>query len=170
MPPANSLTYRIGHGQDAHRLVPGRALVIGGVEVPDSPRGADAHSDGDVLLHALADALLSCYALGDIGLLFPPSDPAYAGLDSREIVAAALERVGGAAPAVRVVNVAAVVTLDAPKLGGLRGRIVRSVAGLLSAAEAEVGVTFKTSEGLAMDHVQASVSVLLGAPTPGSGS
>lgn len=161
MPSSSQHAYRVGHGQDAHRLVPGRALVIGGVEVPGSSRGADAHSDGDVLLHALADALLSCYALGDIGLLFPPSDPAFAGLDSREILAAVLGRLLAAAPATRVVNVAAVVTLDAPKLGALRERIPRSVAGLLGVPESDVGVTFKTSEGLAPDHVQASVNVLL---------
>jgi len=152
---------RVGHGLDAHRLVPGRVLVIGGVNVPDSPRGADAHSDGDVLLHALADALLSCFALGDIGVLFPPSDPAFAGLDSREIVIAAWERLNDAAPGVEVVNVAAVVTLDAPKLGPLRGRVAESVAGLLGLQADRVGVTFKTSEGLATDHVQSSVAVLV---------
>lgn len=152
---------RVGHGLDAHRLLPGRPLVIGGVSVPDNPRGADAHSDGDVLLHALADALLSCFALGDIGVLFPPSDPAFAGLDSREIAAAVLERVRGVAPSVEVVNVAAVVTLDAPRLGPLRGRVAASVAELLGLPATNVGVTFKTSEGLAPDHVQASVAVLV---------
>lgn len=152
---------RVGHGLDAHRLVPGRALVIGGVQVPNSPRGADAHSDGDVLLHAVADALLSCFALGDIGQLFPPSDPAHAGLDSRVIVRTVIEQVRKAAPTVTVVNVAAVVTLDAPKLGALRAQVSASVAELLGLEAAEVGITFKTSEGLALDHVQASVTVLV---------
>lgn len=151
---------RIGHGQDAHRLSRGARLLIGGVEVP-SPRGADAHSDGDVLLHALADALLSAFALGDIGEQFPPSDPALAGLDSRVIVRRALELVKGAHGAVRVVNVAAVVTLDAPKLGEYRSLIAAEVAGLLGLPASRVGVTFKTSEGAAPDHVQASVVLLL---------
>lgn len=161
MAPENKFEYRVGHGQDAHRLVGGRPLVIGGLTVPGSPRGAEAHSDGDVLLHALADALLSCFALGDIGLLFPPSDPAHAGLDSREIVSAVLERVREAAPSTDLVNVAAVVTLDAPKLGPLRAQVAAAVAETLSMTASNVGVTFKTSEGLAPDHVQASVSVLV---------
>lgn len=157
---------RVGHGQDAHRLVTGRPLVIGGVPVPGSPRGADAHSDGDVLLHALADALLSTYALGDIGLLFPPSDPNHAGLDSSTIVAAVRQRVAQLAPGAEVVNVAGVVTLDAPKLGALREQIASAVAALLAIAPADVGLTFKTSEGLAPDHVQASVTVLMAGSPP----
>ena len=152
---------RVGHGLDAHRLTVGRALVIGGVRVPDSPRGAEAHSDGDVLLHAVADALLSCFGLGDIGVLFPPSDPALAGLDSREILRAVLSKVHGEAPGAVVQNAAVVVTLDAPKLGPLRAAISRSVAELLDVDERDVGLTLKTSEGLAPDHVQASATVLL---------
>jgi len=153
--------FRVGHGLDSHRLVPGRPLVIGGVTVPDSRRGPEAHSDGDVLLHALADALLSCFALGDIGVLFPPSDPVHAGLDSRVIVAAVLERVRSVAPGAVVVNVAAAVTLDAPKLGPLRTGVAESIAGMLGLASGDVGVTFKTSEALAPDHVQASVTLLV---------
>ena len=76
---------RIGHGYDAHRLVPGRRLVLGGVEIPFS-LGLDGHSDADVLLHALADALLGAAALGDIGRLFPDNDPATEGIDSRIIL------------------------------------------------------------------------------------
>lgn len=138
----------------------GRPLVIGGVTVP-AERGADAHSDGDVLLHALADALLSAHALGDIGKLFPPSDPAFAGLDSRQIVSHVLGLVREHAGGLRLVNVAAVVTLDAPKLGPLRDEVARSVAALLGMEPTDVGLTFKTSEGLAPDHVQASVTLLL---------
>ncbi len=148
--------FRVGHGQDAHRLVAGRPLVIGGVRV-ESPRGAEAHSDGDVLLHALADALLSVYALGDIGRLFPPTDMRFEGLDSRAIVTQVLEKVRAHAAAMRVANVAAVVTLDAPKLGAARDAMSASIAKLLGIDSGAVGVTFKTSEGLAPDHVQASV-------------
>jgi len=152
MPPA----LRIGHGQDAHRLAPGRPLVVGGVAVP-SERGADAHSDGDVLLHALADALLSTHALGDIGKLFPPSDPTFKGLDSRAIVRRVLADLESHAGPIAITNVAAVVTLDAPKLGALREQIAASVGDLLGLPPERVGITFKTSEGLAPDHVQASV-------------
>lgn len=150
--------FRVGHGQDAHRLVPGRPLVIGGVTIP-ADRGAQAHSDGDVLLHALADALLSSHALGDIGKLFPPSDPALAGLDSREIVRRVLADLRAHAGRIAITNVAAVVTLDAPKLGAMREEIAASVASLVGLPPERVGITFKTSEGLASDHVQASVVV-----------
>lgn len=152
--------FRVGHGQDAHRLVAGRPLVIGGVTIP-SERGAEAHSDGDVLLHALSDALLSTHALGDIGQLFPPSDPAHAGLDSRQILAKVLRRLTQAAGRVEFLNVAAVVTLDRPKLGERRDEVAASVATALSVSQERVGITFKTSEGLAPDHVQASVSLLV---------
>ena len=152
---------RVGHGLDAHRLAPGRPLLLGGYRVPSAPRGADAHSDGDALLHALADALLSGAALGDIGDAFPPSEERWRDLDSRLIVEHALRLLSERLPGARVVNVAAVVVLDAPKLGPHREAIQASLAQLLSLPPERVGVTFKTSEGLASDHVQASVTVLL---------
>ena len=153
------LPFRIGYGEDAHRLAPGRPLVLGGVPIPTAPRGAVAHSDGDALLHALADALLSGLALGDIGQYFPDTAAANKDLDSAAILkrALALVREKGYAPA----NVAVVVTLDAPKLGPLRSEIAAGIARLLSLPVSEVGVSFKTSEGLAPDHVQARASVLL---------
>lgn len=80
---------RIGHGYDAHRLVPGRKLILGGVEIPFE-KGLDGHSDADVLLHALADAILGALALGDIGKLFPDNDPATEGIDSRVILRKAM--------------------------------------------------------------------------------
>jgi 2-C-methyl-D-erythritol 2,4-cyclodiphosphate synthase len=149
---------RIGFGEDAHALVPDRRLVLGGVEVP-SLRGASAHSDGDALLHALADALLSSLALGDIGVYYPPSDPAYKGMDSREIVSRCLEtlRTHGA----ELVNAALVVTLDTPKLGPYRADIAKSLANLLKLPLERVGLGFKTSEGLAPNHVQARATVLV---------
>lgn len=154
---------RTGHGLDSHRLVSGRPLILGGVPIDGSPRGSDAHSDGDALLHALADALLSTYALGDIGRLFPPSDPTFKDLDSRKILARVLDKLRLHAPGLRIHNVAAVVTLDAPKLGGLRDALAENVAHLLGIDPGAVGLTFKTSEGLAPDHVQASVSLLVSA-------
>lgn len=153
---------RIGYGEDSHALREGRPLMLGGVLIDGSERGSVAHSDGDVLLHALADALLSAWALGDIGRLFPPGEPETADLDSSIIV----ERVLGLLAAStkgrwQIVNVAAVVTLDAPKLGTWREAIQERIRGLLELPASAVGVTFKTSEGLAPDHIQARVTVLL---------
>jgi 2-C-methyl-D-erythritol 2,4-cyclodiphosphate synthase len=149
---------RIGFGEDAHALVADRRLVLGGVEVP-SLRGAAAHSDGDAPLHALADALLSSLALGDIGVYYPPSDPAFKGMDSREIVSRCLHtlRAHGA----ELVNAALVVTLDTPRLGPYRADIAGAVAGLLELPPERVGIGFKTSEGLAPNHVQARATVLV---------
>jgi len=151
----------VGYGEDAHRLAPGRRLVLGGVEVPDAPRGAVAHSDGDALLHALADALLSTSALGDIGQHFPPGQTATADIDSRAILTHVLALVSERTADLRVLNCAAVVTLDEPKLGPYRERIAASCAALLGLPRDRFGLTFKTSEGLAPDHVQVRVTVLV---------
>lgn len=155
------MTQRIGYGEDAHRLGPGRPLVIGNVTISESPVGAIAHSDGDVLLHALSDALLASLALGDIGVYFPPSDPAFKAMDSAEILRSVRALIFKRAPNVRLENIAAVVTLDSPKLGRYRGAIEARVAQLLDLAPDRVGLTFKTSEGLAPEHIQARVTVLL---------
>ncbi len=149
---------RIGFGEDAHALIADRRLVLGGVEVP-SLRGAAAHSDGDALLHALADALLSSLALGDIGVYYPPSDPAFRNMDSREIVSRCLGTLHSREA--ELVNVALVVTLDTPKLGPYRADIAGSVAALLKLSPERVGLGFKTSEGLAPGHVQARATVLV---------
>ena len=153
------MNFRIGFGEDAHRLEAGRPLIIGGVEV-ESEHGAAAHSDGDALLHALSDALLSSLALGDIGFYFPPSDPEYKGLDSAEIVRRVLALLREHGP-LAIGNVAVVVTLDNPKLGPYRERIQQNVANLLNVDAQDVGVGFKTSEGLAQGHIQARATVLL---------
>ncbi len=153
--------FRIGYGEDAHALAPGRSLVLGGVKVFDSPVGTVAHSDGDVILHALSDALLSAFSAGDIGQYFPPSNPNYRDLDSRVILQTVLERIRDYAERVTVINVAGVVTLDRPKLGPLRKEIERSVAAALGIDGSRVGLGFKTSEGMAPDFIQARVTVLL---------
>lgn len=157
--------WRVGFGEDAHRLEAGRPLVVAGLRVPGAPHGAVAHSDGDVVLHAVADALLASAALGDIGRLFPDSDPAHRGLDSSVILSECLARVRAAG--LEPVNVAAVVTLDRPKLGPLRDAMVARVAGLLGLDSGAVGLGFKTSEGLAPAHVQARATVLLRPVSPG---
>jgi len=149
---------RIGFGEDAHALVPDRRLVLGGVEVP-SLRGAAAHSDGDAPLHALSDALLSSLALGDIGVYYPPSDPTFRDMDSREIVSRCLSTLH--THGAELVNAALVITLDTPRLGPYRADIVRQLSRLLKLPPERVGLGFKTSEGLAPNHVQARATVLV---------
>jgi len=147
-------------------LAEGRRLVLGGVEI-DSNRGAVAHSDGDALLHALADAVLSAVGAGDIGEIFPDSDPRWAGLAGADLLEQVLE-LAGAHPlrcerphCGRVRQVRAVVTLDRPKLAPYREAMRRRIAELVGLDPADVNVAFKTSEGLAPDHVQARALVVL---------
>ena len=151
--------FRIGYGEDAHRLEVGRKLVIAGITVPDSPLGAIAYSDGDVVLHTVSDALLSSLALGDIGKFFPDTAPEYKGMDSSLILSAALEKVQSLGW--EIVNLAVVVTLDKPKLGALRDAMAANLARLLKLEPENVGIGFKTSEGLAPMHIQARATVLL---------
>ncbi|RDI95833.1 2-C-methyl-D-erythritol 2,4-cyclodiphosphate synthase [Meiothermus sp. QL-1] len=153
----------MGYGEDAHRLGEGLELWLGGVRI-ESDRGAVAHSDGDVLLHALSDALLSAFALGDIGSYFPDHDPRWRGLESRVILELVLKKVRekGYRPA----QVAAVVVLDRPRLGPHRAQIQQNLARLVGLPEERVGLTFKTSEGLAPEHVQCRAVVHL-EPLPG---
>lgn len=136
---------RVGLGTDLHRLEKGRPLFLAGVELP-SDRGAVAHSDGDVVLHAVADALLGSLALGDIGLLFPDSDPAYRGLASSEIVQEALARVVAAGGA--VVNVDVAIDLERPKILPHRDRLRSSLASLLAIPIERCFLKAKTGEGL----------------------
>jgi 2-C-methyl-D-erythritol 2,4-cyclodiphosphate synthase len=134
---------RIGLGWDNHRLAEGRALILGGVRVP-CEFGFDAHSDGDILLHAVTDALLGALALGDIGMHFPDTDPRWKDCDSGVFVrhAASLVRERG----YRIGNVDATVILQRPKLGDLRAQIRASLAALLELDPAQVSVKFKTAE------------------------
>jgi 2-C-methyl-D-erythritol 2,4-cyclodiphosphate synthase len=108
---------RIGQGYDIHRLVYGRPLMLGGVKIP-SDKGEDAHSDGDVLIHALIDALLGALAQGDIGTHFPPSDPKWKNADSRMLLRKTLEKVSRSG--YRIGNIDSTVILENPKLGPYR--------------------------------------------------
>jgi 2-C-methyl-D-erythritol 2,4-cyclodiphosphate synthase len=136
---------RVGIGFDIHRLVPGRRCILGGVEI-DHDRGPLAHSDGDVLLHALVDAMLGAAALGDIGQLFPDTDPAYKDADSRIFVEKALRLVNE--EGYSVVSVDSVVLADAPRIGPEREKICQSISDMLSLESGFVSVKGKTLEGL----------------------
>ncbi|MCD8323207.1 MAG: 2-C-methyl-D-erythritol 2,4-cyclodiphosphate synthase [Oscillospiraceae bacterium] len=125
---------RIGHGYDAHRLMAGRKLILGGVEIPFE-KGLEGHSDADVLLHALADAILGAAALGDIGHLFPDSDPATEGIDSRIILRAAAEKAAAAGYQVENCDVTIIAQRPklAPYLDAMRGNIADDLGVALNA-------------------------------------
>jgi 2-C-methyl-D-erythritol 2,4-cyclodiphosphate synthase len=150
---------RIGIGWDSHEFRKGIPLKIGGVRLRH-PSGLAGHSDGDVLLHALTDALLGAVAAGDIGSYFPPSDRKWKGADSAIFVREALKQVARAGYA--VANVDSTVILAAPKIGPHARRIQKQVAKLLGVAPAAVGVKAKTPEGLNLKNTAiAQVVVLL---------
>jgi 2-C-methyl-D-erythritol 2,4-cyclodiphosphate synthase len=134
---------RVGIGHDTHRLEEGRPLLLGGVRV-EYPRGLAGHSDGDVVLHALTDALLGAAGLGDIGDAFPDTDPAWKGADSRLFLRDTLQRLNRAGWA--VVNVDVIVFAQEPKLGPLKGDIRQSLAELLGLSADAVNVKAKTGE------------------------
>jgi len=141
----NNAVIRMGIGIDFHRLVPGRKLILGGVEVPFE-LGLEGHSDADVLLHAICDALLGAAALGDIGRHFPPGDPAYKDISSlvllervRELLAQA-----GYLP----LQLDSVVIAEAPKLAPYIGEMRERIAGALGLPLGAVSVKATTSEGL----------------------
>ena len=138
---------RVGHGYDVHRLVAGRPLRLGGVEVPAAV-GLLGHSDGDVALHALADALLGAAALGDIGRMFPDDDPAWAGADSRALLARVVERLAasGLAPASADVTIVA----QRPRLAAHLPAMAAAVARVLGLDAGEVNVKATTEEGLGL--------------------
>ena len=134
---------RIGLGYDSHRFNGKRPLKLGGVTIPFS-RGLAGHSDADVLLHAVADALFGAIGAPDIGEQFPPSDPRYRNADSRTFVRAAFEAVRREGWAVG--NVDATVIADAPKLGTYKVRMRAAISRLLNVAPAQVSVKAKTTE------------------------
>src|SRR5439155_4699886 len=134
---------RVGSGHDTHRLVAGRPLVLGGVRV-ESPRGLIGHSDADVVLHAVTDALLGAAGLGDIGDLYPDTDPAWTDADSRLFLAETLARLNQLSW--RVVNLDVTVFAQEPKLGPVKAAIRDTLAGLLGVPAGAVNVKAKTGE------------------------
>lgn len=137
--------FRIGQGSDVHALVEGRPLIIGGVTIPHT-HGLLGHSDADVLLHAVTDALLGGAGLGDIGRHFPDTDPAYKGADSRVLLRAAMTMTADAGW--RVVNVDATVHAQAPRIGPHAAAMVANIASDLGIDSGCVNVKAKTNEGL----------------------
>ena len=139
------MNFRVGQGYDVHRLVAGRKLILGGVEIPHET-GLLGHSDADVLLHAITDALLGAIALGDIGRHFPDSDPRYRGADSRVLLRAAVALLAG--KGWRPFNVDATIIAQQPKLAPYAAAMVANVAVDLGIPPDSVNIKGKTNEKL----------------------
>lgn len=135
--------FRVGIGHDTHRLGPGRPLILGGVRI-EHPRGLIGHSDADVVLHALTDALLGAAGLGDIGDAYPDTDPAHKDRDSRVFVTETLDRLRE--KGYRLVNVDLTIFAQEPKLGTIKAAMRMHLAEMLGLAPDEVNVKAKTGE------------------------
>ena len=153
---------RIGLGYDLHRLVEGRRLILGGV-VLDFEKGEDGHSDGDVLLHAITDALLGAAGLGDIGSYFPPEEAKWKDADSAELLRTVWKNVQ--AEGWSLVNLDCVIKLEKPKFLPHRREVIESIAAILGAAPSQIFVKAKTGEKLppvgTSEAVEAQVVCLL---------
>lgn len=160
----NNFPFRVGQGFDVHALVEGRPLIIGGVVI-EHTHGLLGHSDADVLLHAVTDAILGAAGLGDIGRHFPDTDPAYKGADSRVLLRAAVKKVAHAGW--KVVNVDATVHAQAPKIGPHAAGMVANIAADLAVSPQDVNIKAKTNEGLGYlgrkEGISATVVALLAA-------
>src|SRR5271167_3177785 len=139
---------RIGFGYDSHEFKPGVPLRLGGITL-NHPEGLAGHSDGDVLLHAITDALLGAVAAGDIGSYFPPGDPQWKGADSAVFVREAMNQIG--ARGYTVGNIDCTLVLTAPKIGPHAKAIQESVAKMLGIEPNRVGIKAKTPEGMGHD-------------------
>ncbi len=153
---------KIGLGYDLHRLIEGRKLVLGGVEIPFE-KGEDGHSDGDVLLHAVTDAILGATGLGDIGSYFPPEQAKWKDADSAQLLRTVLKDVY--AQGWKIGNIDCVIKLEKPKFIPYRTRVISSIAGILGVDESQVFVKAKTGEKLPPvgtgDAIEATVVCLL---------
>lgn len=136
---------RIGHGYDAHRFATGRRLVLGGVEIPYD-KGLAAHSDGDVLIHALCDALIGCAGLGDIGRHFPDSSTEYQDIDSRILLRSVAEKIQDLG--LRISNVDLTAVAQVPRLAPFIDQMRAKLAGDLDVAPERVNIKATTTEGM----------------------
>jgi len=138
------MSFRSGIGIDFHRLEEGTKLILGGVEI-DSEKGSKGHSDGDALIHAIADALLGAANLGDIGKLFPSDDDSYAGADSRLFLEHIITMIS---PSYRIVNIDSTIILQAPRIGELTFSMQSNIAGILAIDPFQVSVKATTTDYL----------------------
>ncbi len=152
------MNLRIGYGWDSHAFKPGVPLKIGGLAI-EHPEGLAGHSDGDVLLHAITDALLGAVSAGDIGSFFPPGDARWKNADSAIFLNVALEEIQNAG--YRIVNIDTTLVLAAPKIGPIASDLRDRVAELLNIKPSDVGIKAKTPEGLNADHVAQAHAVVL---------
>ena len=136
---------RVGQGFDVHPFAAGRKLVVGGVEIPHH-KGLQGHSDADVLLHAICDALLGAAGLGDIGRHYPDSDQTYSGIDSRELLRDVAKKLAGMR--LKIVNVDATIIAQAPRMAPHMARMAANIASDLGIAAAAVNVKATTTEQL----------------------
>jgi 2-C-methyl-D-erythritol 2,4-cyclodiphosphate synthase len=141
----NAQAFRIGQGYDCHALVAGRKLIIGGVTIPHKT-GLLGHSDADVLLHAITDAIFGAAGLGDIGRHFPDTDPRFSGADSRVLLREACKRVAAAGYAIG--NIDATIIAQAPKMAPHIPDMIRNIASDLEVAVEQVNIKAKTNEKL----------------------
>jgi 2-C-methyl-D-erythritol 2,4-cyclodiphosphate synthase len=136
---------RIGIGYDIHKLVKGRPLVLGGVKVPYA-KGLLGHSDADVLLHAICDAILGAAALDDIGKFFPNTDPRYKGISSLKLLRKAGELI--ASKGYRIVNVDSALVAEEPKIAPFKKAMIRGISAALGVKETDVNIKATTNEGM----------------------
>lgn len=139
------MKYKLGIGYDIHRLIEGQKLIIGGVEIPYQ-KGMLGHSDADVLLHAICDALLGAASERDIGELFPDTDPKYHNVSSMELFKIVVDLIRKSD--FRVNNIDAVIILEEPKISSFKKRIQENIAGVLKIKEDCVNIKAKTNEGM----------------------
>lgn len=152
------MSMRIGMGWDSHSFKPGVPLRIGGLSI-EHPEGLAGHSDGDVLLHAITDALLGAVSAGDIGSYFPPGDPRWKDADSAIFLDLAIEEIQNAG--YRIVNVDTTLVLAAPKIAPIAHEMRERIADMLDVEPSAVGIKAKTPEGLNLDHVAQAHAVVL---------
>ena len=147
---------RVGQGFDVHKLVSGRRLVLGGVEIP-SELGLEGHSDADALIHAVIDALLGATGEGDIGELFPDTDPAYQGIDSQLLLRKVMDRLKGAG--VKPINIDATVIAQYPKIAPYRQEMRENLATLLGLSLKEINIKATTTEKLGFTGRKEGIAV-----------
>ena len=151
------MNFRIGQGYDVHRLVAGRPLYLGGVLIP-SEKGLLGHSDADVLIHAICDALLGALAKGDIGMLFPDTDDRYKDIDSKILLAEVSKLLQ--VEEYSIINIDATIVAQAPKMAPFIGDMRNTIAGILGTSFGNISVKATTTEGLGAEGRGESISAM----------